>query len=785
MAPTHVGTYSLSVTTSQASHFTDGVLNVDFAVTPATLSLAPPTSFAYSGTAKSYTTTLPLLSGVTFSYSGRESTIYGPTTVAPTAPGTYRVTATVPSSGNYLISGSLTADFAITSATVGSTPWAPLQVSSDTVLPLAGSATIVGLACDGTNYYVNRGGTAVMVYRPDGSLISSNPVSNLRADCNQMAFAGGYLFARKDSQLYRISTNDWSSSLVTVDASYPMLTANGYMSGSLFDTPDGKIGVMGPVSGGTFPVRLYTVSSNGLSLTWNRDNTVKDTWAPDEHGTACDGAFLYRMSASSGYKAYRLSRGTVAYDGTGWTKPSVIVNPTFVTRNHRTGQILVGDYRGSRLIVSSASPQLGLLAPASLVFDGNPKECEVARIGTVDYTFTYRGANPTAYGPSSTAPVNAGDYLFTATSLDSAYTAPDPLAFTILPAATLSTNIILTAPSLSYNGYGKAYTASAPGVTGFTYTYTGTNTTVYGPSTNAPTNVGSYVVTATALSSSNFTTYRTASFTITQGSSTSNSITLVPPTSLFYSGTGKAFSALGGAGFTYSYVGTGSTVYASSAAAPTNAGTYAVTATLVDPGYSNSSSRTEAFTILRKPITVTADAKSKAYGEADPVWTFTSTGLLNSDSLTGSLTRASGENPGTHAITQGTLAAGANYEVVFNGAYLTIGVAPLASSAINLLGPAMLGYDGGAKSYTASSPGVSGFSLVYAGRNGTSYASSTQAPAQAGDYTVTATSTDTRYSGSRSENFTISKATPTISLAPTASEITYGQTLASSTLTGG
>ncbi|NDF17368.1 MAG: hypothetical protein EB079_05320 [Verrucomicrobia bacterium] len=508
---------------------------------------------------------------------------------------------------------------------MGSTPWAPLQVSSDTVLPLAGSATIVGLACDGTNYYVNRGGTAVMVYRPDGSLISSNPVSNLRADCNQMAFAGGYLFARKDSQLYRISTNDWSSSLVTVDASYPMLTANGYMSGSLFDTPDGKIGVMGPVSGGTFPVRLNTVSSNGLSLTWNRDNTVKDTWAPDERGTACDGIFLYRMSASSGYKAYRLTTGTVAYDGTGWTKPSAIVSPTFVARNHRTGQILVGDGwpTANRLIVSSASPQMGLLAPASLVFDGNRKECEVARIGSLDYTFSYRGANLTAYGPSSTAPVNAGDYLFTVTAPDSAYVAPSPLAFTIQPVATLSTNIILTAPSLSYNGYGKAYTASAPGVTGFTYTYTGTNTTVYGPSTNAPTNVGSYVVTATALSSSNFTTYRTASFTITQGSSTSNSITLVPPTSLFYSGTGKAFSALGGAGFTYSYVGTGSTVYASSAAAPTNAGTYAVTATLVDPGYSNSSSRTEAFTILPKPITITADAKSKAYGEADPVWTFT------------------------------------------------------------------------------------------------------------------------------------------------------------------
>ncbi|NDA26828.1 MAG: hypothetical protein EBZ05_08350, partial [Verrucomicrobia bacterium] len=336
IAPNNVGTYRVSATTANAANFTDGLLEADFAIIPATLSLAPPTSFAYSGTAKSYTTTLPFLSGVTFSYTGRESTIYGPTTVAPTAPGTYRVTATVPSSGNYLISGSLTADFAITSAMVGSTPWAPLQVSSDTVLPLAGSATIAGLACDGTNYFINNRATAVMVYRPDGSLISSHPVSNLSTDCNQMAYAGGYLFARKNSQLYRISTNDWSSSLVTVSTGY-LNSGSFYMTGDLFDTPDGKIGIMGPVSGGVFQVRLYAVSSNGLSLTLDRDYTVKDTWAPEERGTACDGIFLYRMSASSGYKAYRLTTGTVAYDGTGWTKPSAIVSPTFVARNHRTG----------------------------------------------------------------------------------------------------------------------------------------------------------------------------------------------------------------------------------------------------------------------------------------------------------------------------------------------------------------------------------------------------------------------------------------------------------------
>jgi alpha-tubulin suppressor-like RCC1 family protein len=700
IAPNNVGTYRVSATTANAANFTDGLLESDFAITPATLSLAPPTSFAYSGTAKSYTTTLPFISGVTFSYSGRESTIYGPTTVAPTAPGTYRVTATVPSSGNYLISESLTADFAITSITVGSTPWAPLQVSSDTVLPLAGSATIAGLACDGTNYFVNRGGTAVMVYRPDGSMISSNPVSNLRADNNQMAFAGGYLFARKDSQLYRISTNDWSSSLVTVDASYPLLSAGSYMTGSLFDTPDGKLGVMGPVIGGAFKVRMYTVSSNGLTLTWNRDYTVNDTWAPDEHGTACDGTFLYRMSMTTGYKAYRLATGTVAYDGTGWTKPSAIVNPTFVARNHRTGQILVGDYRGSRLIVSSASPQLGLLAPASLVFDGNPKECEVARIGSLDYTFTYRGANLTAYGPSSTAPVNAGDYLFTVTAPDSAYIAPDPLAFTIQPAAILSTNIILTAPSLIYNGDGKAYTASAPGVTGFTYTYTGRAGTSYGPSTVAPTDAGSYTVTA-SVNDANYTGTKSLDFAIAKATPT---ITSIPTTSAISYGQSLTSSSL-------------------------SSGTASV------PG---------VFAFNTPNTTPSA-------GTSNHTVTFTPADTVN-------------------------------YNPVSCTVEVTVNPGVLNSSNIAFTAPANLVYSGTQKAFTATAPGIStDFAYSYSDIGGTSYGPTSTPPTNPGNYAVTATVMNANYTGSATQTFTITKATPSITWATPAS-IRDGTALSASQL---
>ncbi len=57
-------------------------------------------------------------------------------------------------------------------------------------------------------------------------------------------------------------------------------------------------------------------------------------------------------------------------------------------------------------------------------------------------------------------------------------------------------------------------------------------------------------------------------------------------------------------------------------------------------------------------MTVTADPQTKTYGEADPALTYqiTSGALVNGDSFTGGLVRAPGENVGSYAISQGTLA---------------------------------------------------------------------------------------------------------------------------------
>jgi gliding motility-associated-like protein len=88
-------------------------------------------------------------------------------------------------------------------------------------------------------------------------------------------------------------------------------------------------------------------------------------------------------------------------------------------------------------------------------------------------------------------------------------------------------------------------------------------------------------------------------------------------------------------------------------------------------------------TIGKKTVTVTAAAKSKAYGDADPVLTYAfAPALAGTDAFTGSLTRVVGENIGTYAINQGTLALSANYTLTYIGADLTIGKKTVTVTAV-------------------------------------------------------------------------------------------------------
>ncbi|WP_177195228.1 MBG domain-containing protein [Parapedobacter indicus] len=82
------------------------------------------------------------------------------------------------------------------------------------------------------------------------------------------------------------------------------------------------------------------------------------------------------------------------------------------------------------------------------------------------------------------------------------------------------------------------------------------------------------------------------------------------------------------------------------------------------------------FAITPRVLTIKADAEQgKVYGSADPELTYTATGFERDDDegiLGGVLSRGSGEDVDTYAITKGTLDAGDNYTIAYTGANFVI-----------------------------------------------------------------------------------------------------------------
>ena len=115
------------------------------------------------------------------------------------------------------------------------------------------------------------------------------------------------------------------------------------------------------------------------------------------------------------------------------------------------------------------------------------------------------------------------------------------------------------------------------------------------------------------------------------------------------------------------------------------------------------------YAVYPRPITVTADAQSKVYGDALPSLTYTvgGSGLVNGDTLAGALATAATANSdvGSYSITQGTLDAGNNYlfsASSFTGSTLSVTQRPLALSFASVSKT----YDGNTTA-TFSAPSIS------------------------------------------------------------------------------
>lgn len=146
---------------------------------------------------------------------------------------------------------------------------------------------------------------------------------------------------------------------------------------------------------------------------------------------------------------------------------------------------------------------------------------------------------------------------------------------------------------------------------------------------------------------------------------------------------------------------------ASEGAAPKNAGTYYVKASMAASGnYGSAESTVASFTITKKALTVTADNQSITFGDAVPTYTFTAKGYVGDDN--DSVVNANfacdytqGDNAGTYTIT--VTAAAANYDITCNPGTLTVAKKTLTANELTAseTNPTAKEYDG-----TAALPGV-------------------------------------------------------------------------------
>ena len=126
---------------------------------------------------------------------------------------------------------------------------------------------------------------------------------------------------------------------------------------------------------------------------------------------------------------------------------------------------------------------------------------------------------------------------------------------------------------------------------------------------------------------------------------------------------------------------------ATTASSTSNVGSYAITQGSLAASTNYAITYTGANDVVgTRAITVAANAQSQVYGNATPTLTYTvgGLGLVNGDTLSGGLatSASSTANVGSYGITQGTLAASANYAVSFTGANLTLSPASITVSAL-------------------------------------------------------------------------------------------------------
>jgi hypothetical protein len=403
------------------------------------------------------------------------------------------------------------------------------------------------------------------------------------------------------------------------------------------------------------------------------------------------------------------------------------------------------------------------LSDLTHTYDGSPKAATVTVTpsGLTIVSVTYDG--------SPTAPTNAGSYAVVASLSNADYDATDATGILVINKAAQT----ITFAALADKTFGDPdvpLSASASSGLAITFTPSG-NCSVVGASAQI-TGAGSCTITASQAGNANYATATDVSHTFAIAKATATVV--LNGLTQTYDGTPRVVTeTTTPAGLTVDIT------YDGSATAPTNAGSYAIAASVNDPNYEGSSSGTLVVSKAAQTITFAALA-DKTFGDPDFSVSATATSSLGvSFAASGKCTVAGSSvtltGAGSCTITASQTGDG-NYEAATDVAQsFTINKA----AATLVLSDLIHTYDGSPKAatVTVTPSGLSGVSVTYDG--------SAAAPTNAGSYAVVATLTNDDYEATAaSGTLVINKAVQAIAFTQP-SDKTFGDAPFGLSATGG
>jgi hypothetical protein len=411
-------------------------------------------------------------------------------------------------------------------------------------------------------------------------------------------------------------------------------------------------------------------------------------------------------------------------------------------------------------------------------YDGVTQQSATATAVGVDGVTPVAGSFAFNYNGSATAPIGPG--LFTVattfTSSDPNYTSPTVTTNEIINSpGTLTPTLSLVDGSANYDGNAHSDSASAVGTDGVT-PVAGSFVFFYNGSTTAPTQAGTYAVTADFISAD--TNYANATIAGTMTISAVTPTINISSSYPFYYDTfaqAQYVSEVGVDGVT-PVNGTLSVLYNGSQALPVNAGTYNVSVTFTSND-SNYLSTTASGSMTIQPSGVSlyyylnGGAYYYYYNGTPQGVNGTALGYFNVPvngnfsyayfDSTGAQLPSAPTNAGSYTFTEYFNSLDPNYASgTFSYSFAIYGATPTVSVTG---GP--LTYNGQGQAATATAVGIDGVTPV-SGTASFTYNGSSQAPVVAGTYAVVATftPTDPNYtSATGSGTLVINKATPAFS----------------------